>query len=103
MTTLGEFLRARRELVRPEVAGLPGGTARRVGGLRREEAAIRAGISSDYNLRLEHRPRPQPVGTGAARAGRRAAAGCRRDRAPAEPVVPAIAAAKRSMPGARRC
>ncbi|MEV4597032.1 helix-turn-helix transcriptional regulator [Amycolatopsis sp. NPDC049253] len=50
---LGEFLRARRELVRPEVAGLPGGTGRRVAGLRREEVAILAGISSDYYLRLE--------------------------------------------------
>ncbi|MEV0072546.1 hypothetical protein [Amycolatopsis sp. NPDC050768] len=50
---LGEFLRARRDLVRPEVAGLPGGTGRRVAGLRREEVAILAGISSDYYLRLE--------------------------------------------------
>lgn len=51
--TLGEFLRARRALVRPEDAGLPGGGLRRVPGLRREEVAMLAGISSDYYLRLE--------------------------------------------------
>src|SRR3954464_13463884 len=50
---LGEFLRARRALVRPEDAGLPGGGLRRVPGLRREEVAMLAGISSDYYLRLE--------------------------------------------------
>ncbi|MGW0212536.1 MmyB family transcriptional regulator, partial [Streptomyces sp. NPDC003233] len=50
---LGEFLRARRALVRPEQVGLPGGGLRRVPGLRREEVAMLAGISSDYYLRLE--------------------------------------------------
>jgi transcriptional regulator with XRE-family HTH domain len=50
---LGDFLRARRALVRPEDAGLPGGGLRRVPGLRREEVALLAGISSDYYLRLE--------------------------------------------------
>ncbi|MGW3653900.1 helix-turn-helix domain-containing protein [Streptomyces sp. NPDC000878] len=50
---LGEFLRARRELVRPEDVGLRGGGLRRVPGLRREEVATLAGISSDYYLRLE--------------------------------------------------
>ena len=50
---LGEFLRARREQVRPEDVGLVGGTRRRVAGLRREELALLAGISSDYYLRLE--------------------------------------------------
>ncbi|MEU6554271.1 helix-turn-helix transcriptional regulator [Streptomyces sp. NPDC046915] len=52
-TPLGEFLRARRALVRPEDVGLPGGGLRRVPGLRREEVAMLAGISSDYYLRLE--------------------------------------------------
>jgi transcriptional regulator with XRE-family HTH domain len=52
-TALGEYLRARRELVRPEQAGLPTGGRRRVPGLRREELAVLAGISSDYYLRLE--------------------------------------------------
>ncbi|MEV6281742.1 helix-turn-helix transcriptional regulator [Kribbella sp. NPDC051770] len=50
---LGSFLRARRELVRPEDVGLRGGGLRRVPGLRREEVALLAGISSDYYLRLE--------------------------------------------------
>lgn len=50
---LGEFLRARRALVRPEDAGLPRNGLRRVSGLRREEVALLAGISSDYYLRLE--------------------------------------------------
>ncbi|WP_416969995.1 helix-turn-helix domain-containing protein [Streptomyces sp. 4F14] len=50
---LGEFLKARRALVRPEDVGLPGGGLRRVPGLRREEVALLAGISADYYLRLE--------------------------------------------------
>jgi transcriptional regulator with XRE-family HTH domain len=50
---LGEYLRARRELVTPEQAGLPGTGLRRVPGLRREEVAMLAGISADYYLRLE--------------------------------------------------
>lgn len=50
---LGEYLRARRELVRPATVGLPEDTRRRVSGLRREEVAMLAGISSDYYLRLE--------------------------------------------------
>ena len=50
---LGEYLRARREQVRPETVGLPPGGVRRVAGLRREEVAMLAGISSDYYLRLE--------------------------------------------------
>ena len=50
---LGEFLRARRDAVRPEQAGLLAGSRRRVPGLRREELALLAGISSDYYLRLE--------------------------------------------------
>jgi transcriptional regulator with XRE-family HTH domain len=50
---LGEFLRARREQVRPEDVGISGAGLRRVPGLRREEVAMLAGISSDYYLRLE--------------------------------------------------
>ena len=50
---LGEFLRARRELVTPQQAGIPGFGVRRVPGLRREEVAMLAGISADYYLRLE--------------------------------------------------
>ena len=50
---LGEYLRARRELVTPESAGIPQFGVRRVPGLRREEVAMLAGISADYYLRLE--------------------------------------------------
>ncbi|MFJ3392514.1 helix-turn-helix domain-containing protein [Leifsonia aquatica] len=50
---LGEFLRARRELVSPETVGIPVHGTRRVAGLRREEVAMLAGISAEYYLRLE--------------------------------------------------
>jgi transcriptional regulator with XRE-family HTH domain len=50
---LGDYLRARRELVQPDSVGLPVNGVRRVAGLRREEVAMLAGISSDYYLRLE--------------------------------------------------
>lgn len=50
---LGEFLRARRELVRPGDVGLPDLGRRRVQGLRREELALLAGVSADYYIRLE--------------------------------------------------
>ncbi|MEU9500069.1 helix-turn-helix transcriptional regulator [Streptomyces sp. NPDC048196] len=50
---LGRFLRARRELLRPEDLGLPVGARRRVAGLRREEVARLAGMSTDYYVRLE--------------------------------------------------
>ncbi|MGW7236279.1 helix-turn-helix domain-containing protein [Streptomyces sp. NPDC054804] len=50
---LGAYVRARRELVTPEQAGIPVLGTRRVPGLRREEVAMLAGISADYYLRLE--------------------------------------------------
>jgi transcriptional regulator with XRE-family HTH domain len=51
---IGEYLRARRELVRPEDVGLPDlGSRRRVPGLRRGEVALLAGVSTDYYIRLE--------------------------------------------------
>jgi transcriptional regulator with XRE-family HTH domain len=60
---LGSYLRARRELVRPADVGLADGERRRVPGLRREEVALLAGISSDYYMRLEQgrdrHPSPQ--------------------------------------------
>lgn len=60
---LGTFLRARRERVTPQQAGVPNAGARRVPGLRREEVALLAGISADYYLRLEQgrdrNPSPQ--------------------------------------------
>jgi transcriptional regulator with XRE-family HTH domain len=50
---LGEYLRARRELVDPADAGVNVAGVRRTPGLRREEVATLAGISADYYLRLE--------------------------------------------------
>src|SRR3982074_1004021 len=50
---IGEYLRARRELVRPEEVGVPDLASRRVPGLRREEVALLAGVSADYYVRLE--------------------------------------------------
>ena len=60
---LGEYLRARRELMDPAAAGLRVLGVRRTPGLRREEVATLAGISADYYLRLEQgrdrNPSPQ--------------------------------------------
>jgi transcriptional regulator with XRE-family HTH domain len=51
---LGEFLRARRAQLSPRTVGLPdAGSLRRVKGLRREEVAQLAAISTDYYTRLE--------------------------------------------------
>jgi transcriptional regulator with XRE-family HTH domain len=50
---LARFLRAQRERLRPEDFGLRSRTARRTGGLRREEVALLAGMSADYYRRLE--------------------------------------------------
>ncbi|MFJ8135015.1 helix-turn-helix transcriptional regulator [Streptomyces sp. NPDC096013] len=62
-TPLGAFLRARREALTPRDVGLPEYGRRRVPGLRREEVALRAGVSSDYYVRLEqgreNSPSPQ--------------------------------------------
>ena len=62
---LGDFLRARRQQVRPEDVGLVPGARRRVAGLRREELAMLAGISAEYYLRLEvgrdKHPSPQVI------------------------------------------
>ncbi|MGA5303487.1 helix-turn-helix transcriptional regulator [Nucisporomicrobium flavum] len=50
---LGDFLRARRSRLRPEDVGLEPGGRRRVTGLRREELALLAGLSTDYYQRME--------------------------------------------------
>ncbi|MFI8848854.1 helix-turn-helix transcriptional regulator [Streptomyces sp. NPDC053499] len=51
---LGNFLRKARSHVDPEQAGLPPDSrTRRVPGLRREEVARLAGVSTDYYARLE--------------------------------------------------
>jgi transcriptional regulator with XRE-family HTH domain len=60
---LGEFLRARRELLDPGELGVPDFGRRRVPGLRREELAMLAGVSGPYYTRLEQgrdrHPSPQ--------------------------------------------
>ncbi|WP_078615589.1 helix-turn-helix transcriptional regulator [Streptomyces sp. 303MFCol5.2] len=60
---MGDFLRARREALKPPDVGLPAYGRRRVPGLRREEVALLAGVSSDYYIRLEqgreNSPSPQ--------------------------------------------
>jgi transcriptional regulator with XRE-family HTH domain len=50
-----EFLMTRRARITPEQAGLPvfGYRQRRVNGLRREEVALLAGMSTEYYIRLE--------------------------------------------------
>jgi transcriptional regulator with XRE-family HTH domain len=58
--TLADFLRRRREALQPVDVGLPAGSRRRAGGLRREEVAGLAGMSTDYYARLEQRRGPQP-------------------------------------------
>ncbi|MFJ2398200.1 helix-turn-helix transcriptional regulator [Streptomyces sp. NPDC087843] len=68
---LGGFLRARRELIKPEDVGIASGGRRRVPGLRREELAMLAGISTDYYLRLEQG----------------------RDRNPSDPIINSLARA----------
>jgi transcriptional regulator with XRE-family HTH domain len=50
---LGEYLRARRARVTPAEVGLVPGPRRRLAGLRRDELAMLAGISSEYLQRLE--------------------------------------------------
>ncbi len=49
-----DFLATRRARLTPEQVGLPaGGSRRRVAGLRREEVAVLAGVSTDWYTRLE--------------------------------------------------
>ena len=52
-TELADFLRKRREALQPEDVGLQRGARRRASGLRREEVAELAGMSTDYYSRLE--------------------------------------------------
>ncbi|CAN5424181.1 helix-turn-helix transcriptional regulator [soil metagenome] len=52
-TELGSQLRAWRDRLTPSVVGLPTQARRRTPGLRREEVAQLAGLSSDYLIRLE--------------------------------------------------
>jgi transcriptional regulator with XRE-family HTH domain len=57
---LADFLRSRRERLRPADVGLAAGHRRRTPGLRREEVAQLASISVDYYTRLEQARGPQP-------------------------------------------
>jgi transcriptional regulator with XRE-family HTH domain len=59
---MGDYLRARREQLRPDDVGLVPGARRRVPGLRREEVATLAGVSSAYYLRLEQGRDTTPSG-----------------------------------------
>jgi transcriptional regulator with XRE-family HTH domain len=57
---LADFLRTRRARLQPRDVGLPAGLRRRIPGLRREEVASLAAISTDYYTRLEQARGPQP-------------------------------------------
>jgi len=57
---LSDFLRKRREALQPEDVGMPRGRRRRTPGLRREEVAVLASMSTDYYSRLEGGRGPQP-------------------------------------------
>ncbi|MFK3980835.1 helix-turn-helix transcriptional regulator [Micromonospora sp. NPDC050397] len=57
---LAEFLRTRREALQPEDVGLPRGSRRRTGGLRREEVAALSDMSTDYYSRIEQQRGPHP-------------------------------------------
>ncbi|MFI6039483.1 helix-turn-helix transcriptional regulator [Streptomyces sp. NPDC051315] len=57
---LAGFLRGRRERITPADVGLPAGPRRRTPGLRREEVAQLAFISTEYYTRLEQARGPQP-------------------------------------------
>jgi transcriptional regulator with XRE-family HTH domain len=57
---LADFLRRRRERIRPAAVGLAPGPRRRTPGLRREEVAQLTGMSVDYYVRLEQARSTQP-------------------------------------------
>jgi transcriptional regulator with XRE-family HTH domain len=57
---LADFLRRRRETLQPGDVGMTPGPRRRAAGLRREDVASLAGMSTDYYARLEQRRGPRP-------------------------------------------
>ena len=57
---LADFLRIRREALSTQDVGLPAGSRRRTSGLRREEVANLAVISTDYYTRMEQQRAPKP-------------------------------------------
>jgi transcriptional regulator with XRE-family HTH domain len=60
---LGDFLRSRREKLKPREVGLAEGRRRRTAGLRREEVAELAGIGVDWYIRLEQGRSVNPSAT----------------------------------------
>lgn len=60
---LGDFLRSRRQKLRPKAMGLQAGRRRRTPGLRREEVAELAGIGVDWYIRLEQGRSVSPSAT----------------------------------------
>jgi transcriptional regulator with XRE-family HTH domain len=59
-TALADFLRRRREGLRPADVGLVAGARRRTPDLRRDEVALLANMSTDYYERLEQGRGPHP-------------------------------------------
>ncbi|MDT0266891.1 helix-turn-helix transcriptional regulator [Streptomyces sp. DSM 44915] len=59
-TGLADYLRRARTRLSPGDVGLPAGSRRRTPGLRREEVAWLAGMSTDYYTRLEQRRGSHP-------------------------------------------
>src|SRR4051812_26246865 len=59
-TGLADLLRSRRLRLVPADVGLPPGVRRRTPGLRRDEVAALASISTDYYTRLEQERGPNP-------------------------------------------
>jgi len=57
---LADFLRTRREQLKPEEVGLPGGGRRRTPGLRREELAALAGVGTTWYTWLEQGRQVRP-------------------------------------------
>jgi transcriptional regulator with XRE-family HTH domain len=57
---LADLLRSRRMRLSPADVGLPPGARRRTPGLRRDEVAALAAISTDYYTRLEQQRGPHP-------------------------------------------
>ncbi|MFF7356117.1 MULTISPECIES: helix-turn-helix transcriptional regulator [Streptomyces] len=57
---LAGFLRSRRERISPADVGMSAGPRRRTPGLRREEVALLAFISTEYYTRLEQARGPRP-------------------------------------------
>lgn len=62
-TPLGDFVRAKRDTIRPESIGLPQRDRARAPGLRRSDLAARSGISVEYLTRIEQGRDRNPSGS----------------------------------------